>query len=29
VTYRVVDLSRDQVVLEQVENKKMWTIPRM
>jgi hypothetical protein len=29
VTYRVVDLGRDQVVLEQVENKKMWTIPRM
>ena len=29
VTYKVVDLSRDQVVLEQVENKKMWTIPRM
>jgi hypothetical protein len=29
VTYRVVDLSRDQVVLEQVENKKMWTIPRL
>jgi len=28
-TYKVVDLSRDQVVLEQVENKKMWTIPRM
>jgi hypothetical protein len=29
VTYKVVDLSRDQVVLEQMENKKMWTIPRM
>jgi hypothetical protein len=29
VTYKVVDISRDQVVLEQVENKKMWTIPRM
>ena len=29
VTYKVVDIGRDQVVLEQVENKKMWTIPRM
>ena len=29
VTYKVVDLSRDQVVLQQIENKKMWTIPRM
>jgi len=29
VTYKVVDLGRDQAVLEQVENKKMWTIPRM
>ena len=29
VTYKVVDISRDQAVLQQVENKKMWTIPRM
>ena len=29
VTYKVVDLGRDQAVLEQVETKKMWTIPRM
>ena len=28
-TYEVIDMSRDQVVLRQVENKKMWTIPRM
>lgn len=27
-TYKVVDMSQDQVVLRQIENKKMWTIPR-
>lgn len=26
--YRVVDLRNDQVILEQVENKKMWTVPK-
>jgi hypothetical protein len=26
--YRVIDLRSDQVVLEQVENKKMWTVPK-
>jgi hypothetical protein len=26
--YRVVDLRSDQVILEQVENKKMWTVPK-
>ena len=26
--YKVIDLSQDQVVLQQVDNKKMWTIPR-
>jgi hypothetical protein len=28
VHYRVVDLRNDQVILEQVENRKMWTVPR-
>lgn len=28
VTYRVVDLGRDQVVLQQQETRKMWTLPR-
>ncbi len=28
-TYKVVDMSQDQVVLQQIENKKVWTIPRM
>jgi RNase P/RNase MRP subunit p29 len=28
VTYQVVDMSQDQVVLRQIENKKVWTIPR-
>jgi len=27
-TYRVLDLSQDQAVLQQVETKKTWTIPR-
>jgi hypothetical protein len=27
-SYRVVDLRNDQVIVEQVENKKMWTIPK-
>lgn len=27
-TYKVMDMSQDQVVLQQVENQKMWTIPR-
>ena len=27
-TYRVLDLSRDQAVLQQIETKKTWTIPR-
>lgn len=27
-TYRVIDLRGDQVVLEQVDNRKMWTVPR-
>jgi hypothetical protein len=27
-TYRVIDLSSDQAVLQQIENKKTWTIPR-
>lgn len=27
-TYKVIDLRPDQVVVQQVENKKMWTIPR-
>lgn len=26
--YRVVDLRNDQVILEQIENKKMWTVPK-
>jgi hypothetical protein len=26
--YKVIDMSQDQVVLQQVENKKMWTVPR-
>ena len=26
--YKVVDLRNDQVILEQVENKKMWTVPK-
>ncbi|HEV7402753.1 MAG TPA: Amuc_1099 family pilus-like system protein [Chthoniobacteraceae bacterium] len=26
--YRVIDLRNDQVVLEQIENKKMWTVPK-
>ncbi|MDR3403426.1 MAG: thrombospondin type 3 repeat-containing protein [Chthoniobacter sp.] len=26
--YKVIDMSQDQVVLQQVDNKKMWTIPR-
>lgn len=29
VKYRVVDLSQDQAVLQQVETKRTWTIPRM
>ena len=28
VTYRVVDLGRDQVVLQQQETRKLWTLPR-
>jgi hypothetical protein len=28
-TYKVVDLSQDQVVLQQIETKKMWTVPRL
>ncbi len=28
VTYRVVDLSRDQIVLQQQETRKLWTLPR-
>jgi len=28
VTYRVVDLSRDQIILQQQETRKMWTISR-
>ena len=28
VTYRVVDLGRDHVVLQQQETRKMWTLPR-
>lgn len=28
VTYRVLDLGRDQVVLQQQETRKMWTLPR-
>ena len=28
VTYRVLDLGRDQVVLQQKETRKMWTLPR-
>ena len=27
-TYRVLDLSQDQAVLQQIETKKTWTIPR-
>jgi hypothetical protein len=27
-TYKVIDLREDQVVLQQVENKKMWTVTR-
>ena len=26
--YTVVDMSDDQVVVQEVENRKMWTIPR-
>jgi hypothetical protein len=26
--YKVIDMSQDQVVLQQVDNKKMWTVPR-
>lgn len=28
-TYKVIDLSQDQAVLQQIETKKTWTIPRM
>ena len=27
--YKVVDMSQDQVVLEQLDNKTMWTVPRV
>lgn len=26
--YKVIDMSQDQVVLQQMDNKKMWTVPR-
>ena len=26
--FKVIDMSQDQVVLQQVDNKKMWTVPR-
>jgi len=26
--YKVIDMSQDQVVLQQVDNQKMWTVPR-
>ncbi|MEP6668491.1 MAG: Amuc_1099 family pilus-like system protein [Chthoniobacter sp.] len=26
--YKVIDMSQDQVVIQQMDNKKMWTIPR-
>jgi hypothetical protein len=26
--YKVIDMSQDQVVLQQVDNRKMWTVPR-
>jgi hypothetical protein len=26
--YKVIDMSQDQVVLQQMENKQMWTVPR-
>jgi len=28
-SYKVIDLREDQVVLQQVDNKKMWTVPRV
>lgn len=28
-TYQVLDLTKDQAVLQQIENKKTWTIPRL
>ncbi len=27
-SYKVIDLREDQVVLQQIDNKKMWTVPR-
>ena len=27
-TFKVIDMSADQVVLQQLDNKQMWTVPK-
>jgi hypothetical protein len=28
VAFKVIDMSEDQVVLQQLDNKQMWTVPK-